>query len=150
MKAERRDVPTGRLMRLGAALAIVIGLFGMHVLSHHGMPHEQTTAAPISTSAAHADGGHSTTRAEDPARTAPVHGAGDAGATGHSLGDLLMLCVAMLAAVSTLLGLYALGGRTHRPWAILRPAATHVRPALRLAPTGTGPPPVWQFSVIRC
>ena len=74
----------------------------------------------------------------------------DAGPTVNSLGDMLMLCVSMLAAAATLLELLAWGRRAPAWRAVVRPAAAHLHPASWLPPAGTGRPPTWQFSVIRC
>ena len=67
-----------------------------------------------------------------------------------SLGHMVLLCVATLAAAAgTLLALRSLIRRAPRVWAVLRRASSR-RITGWLTPTGTGPPPVWEFSVIRC
>lgn len=77
-------------------------------------------------------------------------GRGGEGEPGHSLGDMVMLCVAMLvAAGASLLAMLGLHRRVPRVWAVLPPAIT-ARVTRQDAYRGTGPPPVWQFSVIRC
>ena len=158
----RPSAPVTRLVLLGAVLVIVLGILGMHALSHPGTAREPaptvaTASATDMTGAMSADAGHPHARhqAEAARRSAPAHdthgtGRGDAGGTGHSLGDMVMLCVAMLAAAATLLALLAFLRRVPRLWAVLRPAVTHFCPTSWLAPMGTGPPSVWQFSVIRC
>lgn len=159
MTAVQRSAPASRFVRLGAVLAIVLGILGMHALSHHGTTHAEPTPRIASTlSDSLVDGaatGHAHHRSEatpdsTPATDIQAADSGDAGGPNHSLGDMLMLCVAMLAAAGTMLGLLAFIRRVPRLWAMLRPAATHVRPTSWLNPTGSGPPPVWQFSVIRC
>lgn len=145
----RRNPAVVGLVRLGAALAIVLGLLGMHVLSHHGATHETAPTVTAPLAAAHHDAAGATHQAP-PAHDSTGSGDGGAGGTGHVLGDMVMLCVAMLAVAATLLALLAFIRRVPRLWAVLRPAVTRFRPTGRLTPTGTGPPPVWEFSVIRC
>lgn len=158
MTAGQRSTPVIRLVRLGAVLAIVLGIFGMHALSHHGTTHLEPTsriASALAGSMADAGAGHAHHQSEAIPHSTPVTGTraadvGDAGGPGHSLGDLVMLCVAMLAAAATLLGLLTFIRRIPRLWAVLATATTHFRPTSWMNPTGTGPPPAWQFSVIRC
>lgn len=140
------------LPRLGALLAVLFGIVGMHALSHPGPGHD---AAPSTVGAAYAD--VRAVAAHDRAAAAG-HGAGhvteaaldDDGGPGHSPGDVMMLCAAMLVVAGALLGLLARLRRVPRLWAVLRPALTYFRPTARAARGGTGPPPAWQFSVIRC
>ena len=122
--------------------ALVVGILGMHALTLHGPSSEAYAAAPA---AAHGD--HGTTH--EPAPSGPVGSAPDHGSDHHS-DHLLMLCAAMLA-VAALLLLAGLLVRAVRPvrlvgaFTSLAPTAT-VRSWVR----ATGPPPAWQFSVIRC
>jgi hypothetical protein len=140
-----------------AVASIVLGIVGMHALSTHGVmgvgitDHSTMTSPVVSPTAGQhggthgelvmspATGGHAGTSS-----TAPDEGGG------HSLGSMVMLCFAMLAATAGALLLLLLGLRhVPRVWAHCRLAPTTV-PRWVTARLGTGPPYVWQFSVIRC
>jgi hypothetical protein len=72
------------------------------------------------------------------------------GGDGHNLGSMVMLCFAMLAATAGALLLLLLGlHRKPRVWAH-RPTVPTTVSRWVTARRGTGPPYVWQFSVIRC
>lgn len=148
MTAGRRITPVFRFVRLGAVLAIVLGIFGMHALSLHGTTHAEPSprVATALTGSMAADA----VTEHGPHQSGASDDTDDTGGTGHGMGDMVMLCVAMLTAAATLLALLVLVRRVPRLWAVLRPAAARFRPTSWLNPTGTGPPPVWQFSVIRC
>lgn len=146
MRTQRSAAPVARLVRLGAALTIVLGIFGMHALAHHGTTQEP--APPMSAGATPS----AMTMAAGLAYDSDSHGtaAGNTGEPGRSLGGVVMLCVAMLvAAAASLLGILGLLRRVPRVWAVLCPTVI-ARVARQVAPRGTGPPSVWQFSVIRC
>ena len=84
------------------------------------------------------------------AGVAPPSGAAAPTAGDRALGHMALLCVAMLAAAAgTLLALRFLIRRAPGVWAVLRRAPSR-RISGWLTPTGTGPPPGWEFSVIRC
>jgi hypothetical protein len=84
------------------------------------------------------------------AGVAPSSGAAAPTAGNQGMGHMVLLCMAMLAAsAGTLLALPSLIRRAPRVWAFLGSAPVH-RITGWLTPTGTGPPPVWEFSVIRC
>lgn len=144
MRPPARLVAGARPALLAAVVvSVVLGILGMHALDTHGVAgggHRGTSAHP-----AH---GH-----PDPAGAPVAHspvGATllDASAGGHGTGEMVMLCVAMLAAAGAAL-LLLLRPRVHVPWARLRHVATAVA---RLLPgrRATGPPLAWRFSVIRC
>ena len=136
--------------------ALVLGILGMHALTLHkdaSGGHVATVAVQAHgpTQHTYAGSGHrpgwraASTVGGDPrahttltARPAPDGGDGGAG--------LAVLCMAMVALTGAFLTLLHRAGI---PWARARSVATaSVR---RTAPRqGTGPPPVWAFSVIRC
>ncbi|QSR29037.1 hypothetical protein CFI00_00650 [Nocardioides sp. S5] len=126
--------------------ALVVGILGMHALTLDGPSPEAYAVAPAT---AHGDHGAGHGNAHEPATSAPVTSAPDHGSGQHA-DHLLMLCAAMLA-VAALLLLAGLLVRAVRPVRLVRAFAP-------LAPTSTvrswvratGPPPAWQFSVIRC
>ena len=144
------------LALLGLVAALVAGILGMHALAGHGTPAAASAVvtAPdghaaqegaFAAGASHADHEHGAASAH------PISSSshGDADGSGHGLGGVVVLCAAMLAAAA--LGLLALlVVRLVRRVRLLRLA----RLAARIQPVrwarGTGPPPVWQFSVIRC
>ena len=142
-----RPTPAPHRAALAALVAaLVVGILGMHALTLHGPSSEAYAAAPAAAHGDHA-AGHGDTHGS--AAGAPAASASEEG-SGHHADHLLMLCAAMLA-VAALLLLAGLLVRIVRPvrlvgaFAPLAPAAT-VRSWVR----ATGPPPAWQFSVIRC
>ncbi|VXB27338.1 DUF6153 family protein [Nocardioides sp. AX2bis] len=150
----RRAVPG---LLVAVVVSIVLGILGMHALSTHGVMGEAD------------HGGHATmdggaTSADMPGAATIIDpgadpvlepaagvsdGSGEGG--GHDMGGMVMLCAAMLAATAAaLLLLAALGTRrTPRFWALLPTAATSTTRWVT-SRLGTGPPPVWEFSVVRC
>ena len=164
------------LMLLIAAL--VAGIFGMHGLVSHGdCSPGAAMAAPIvavdeMSSVAMDLSSGTTGRVVDQVGTSATHltsheapsdavatmagsvrgattvmqGTGGMGA----MGGMLMLCVAVLTAVAGLLLLCGLllRARSRGGLALLRVGTTVARRLLR--PARTGPPAVWEFSVIRC
>lgn len=139
---------------LAAAVAsIVLGIIGMHALSTHGVTGMGTNDHSTVTSPMTGAYGDMTAAAD----ISPTAGAGagmsstapDSG-DGHSLGSMVMLCFAMLVATAGALLLLLLGLRREpRVWAH-RPAAPSSVVRWVTPHFGTGPPYVWQFSVIRC
>ena len=146
-------------------VAVVVGILGMHVLSgSHAMPMGTGGAATHASMAVEIAPAPDLERVTGSPRTdsvrtllpAPgypgptssmVRGVG--GAAGHGMGSMMMLCVAMLLrAGATLLALFAFRRRP-RMWAHLSAAASRsiAPPAGR---PSTGPPPAWEFSVVRC
>lgn len=124
---------------LAAVVAfIVLGIIGMHALNTHGVMSSTE---------------HSTMTSSVTSPMTGVHGdmsaSSDSG-DGHSVGSMVMLCFAMLAATAGAL-LLVLPVRRRRPRARAqrRTAPTTVAPWVTTR-LGTGPPYVWQFSVIRC
>lgn len=154
----RAAVPSSGARTAVVALvaALVVGILGMHALASHG-----TTAAPIASSSmtgissAHeaamasgdSHGGHADAAHAQPSMAAS--GTGAESGSGHDVAKMLMLCVVMLAAAAlTLLVLLAVRFvRTVLP-AAFQPAAVRAHSLQWVR--GTGPPYVWQFSVIRC
>lgn len=150
--------------RVGLAVliaALVGGILGMHALASHG-----TSAAPAAASNATSLTGttphhHSAMLSVDshevdvpaagPHSTDAVTGAGgDPGSgPGHDMASMVMQCIGMLAAAALpLLARLAVGFvRPLRP-AVFLPADVLERTFHWVR--STGPPSVWQFSVIRC
>ncbi|PKH37867.1 hypothetical protein CXG46_20995 [Nocardioides alpinus] len=140
-------------------VSVVLGIIGMHALSTHGvmgttdhsaMTSPVTSRASSPTAGAHGDmSGDPLTSAAAGAHAGMSSMAPQEG-HGHSLGSMVMLCFAMLAATAGALLLLLLGLRRQpRVWAH-RPAVPTTVTQWVTARLGTGPPYVWQFSVIRC
>lgn len=139
----------GWLVLLVGALAA--GIFGMHALGSHGTPGPAARPATDVTGGAVA----SSTAAMTTMTTAGVRdGAASPGDAhmaheGHDATSMVVLCVVMLAAAAVTLLVLLAGGLVR---ALLpdtfAPAA--VRPRAPSWVRGAGPPPEWQFSVIRC
>ncbi len=144
---------------LVTVVGVLMGLLGMHALTAPSISHDTAPAAGLAAPAATHDGtangshatigGHATstgeTNAGAAARSAPAEDTGGHGS--HSPGSMLMMCLAVLAVALSLL------------WPLLRaldtgslrlPRPTGARLPTRHLRLGTGPPPAWQFSVIRC
>lgn len=157
MNAMRRGADTWSralpALLTAAVASIVLGIIGMHALSTHGVTgmsvtDHDTMTSP--TSGAHGDmsGGPvmspATGEHAGMSSTAPDDGGG------HSMGSMVMLCFAMLAATAGALLLLLLGLRhIPRVWAHRTAVPTTVIRWVT-ARLGTGPPYVWSFSVIRC
>ena len=131
--------------------SIVLGIVGMHTLSTHGvtgsMDHS-TMSSPITGTHGHAFGEPAMSPATG--EHAGMSSTAPDGGEGHTVGGMVMLCFAMLAATAGALLLLLVGLRhSPRVWAHWFTAPTTVARWVtdRL---GTGPPYVWQFSVIRC
>jgi hypothetical protein len=137
-----------------AVAAIVLGIIGMHALSTHGVmgiTDHSTMTGPTVSPMVGAHGDMST----GPVTSPPIGEhtgmpAGPDGEDGHNLGSMVMLCFAMLAATAGALLLLLLGLRYKpRVWDYPLPAPTTLTRWVT-ARLGTGPPYVWNFSVIRC
>lgn len=142
MSTTRSTGTTARLVTaaLGAVVvAIVVGIVGMHALSLDAVPSGGDHAAH----AAHAG---TVSMADHPLQETEV---GPVTGSGHGLHHAAMTCVFMLAAAGALLLVLLVLRRVPRSWVRSAPAVRSPRrpPLLRV---GTGPPPVWEFSVIRC
>lgn len=152
----------GSRLVLLTASALILGIFGMNTLGLHCPGLSHAAAMPLMSSASgvvisHVDtAGHAAppSRAglavDDraaPAMSLPA--ATGHGGTNGGPGELVSLCVALLAAAAgAFLVLLALR-RAPRMWAVVCSAITkRITGCIQLA--GTGPPPVWKFSVIRC
>ena len=127
--------------------AVIFGIFGMHAFMQHcpAPPGATaTTSAATQTVAHHAD--------EDlfavTAWMEPVIGTVQLTEhAGGGLGDMLMLCAAILLGAGALLTLM-LRRRVSRSLALLRLRLNPWRPPGVVA--STGPPPTLAFAVIRC
>lgn len=134
-------------------VSIVLGILGMHALSTHGVTSEADHGGHPAMSGTSSDtvapaGSPALDPVIDPAPAGDGVGSGAGG--GHDMGGMVMLCAAMLAATAAALLLLTLGTRrTPRFWALL-PATTGVATGWVTSRLGTGPPPVWEFSVVRC
>lgn len=152
--------PTGRGVRslttaglVAVVAALVLGILGMHGLGQHGATGHGSQLAAAASADPHAshpapDDGPLATDAASTAARGPAAGAMS---DGHGSGaDMAMLCVAMLltAAVGVLLALRLMRLVRRAPPALL--PATHVLTLPATARAGTGPPAVWEFSVVRC
>ncbi|WP_341926501.1 hypothetical protein [Nocardioides psychrotolerans] len=122
---------------------VILGILGMHVLSQHC-----ATLTDEPASASHSSMAHGEHAGEPVAAAATVVAVVTGGA--HDPAHLgLMLCAFIVLASAIALLLVALRARSHLPSYDVGRARSLV-PRLRASPSGTGPPPVWQFSVIRC
>ena len=138
-------------------VALVLGILGMHALSSHASASAADLGAhtAMSGTGSQPGGVAAAVAAEGPAsgavveRVATSDAAGSAQHGEHHGAGMVMLCAAMLAATAAATLLLILGlRRTPRLWAILRARSTTTRSST--SRPGSGPPPVWQFSVIRC
>jgi hypothetical protein len=127
--------------------AVIFGILGMHVLMQHcpAPAHAMAaTSAATHTVAHHADEHLSAVAASTDPFIETVQLTQHPGGT---LGDMIMLCVAMLLGAGALLS-FILRRRLSRPFALPRPRLNTWRPPLAIA--ATGPPPTLAFTVIRC
>jgi hypothetical protein len=148
--AARRGLVVGQLA------AVILGILGMHTLVQHcpAPAHAmQATGAMTSMGVATAAEVHDHAVQDSGASGAElpsVVGAAVTGGASGSLGDMLMLCAAMLLGAGALLslGLRRCRAPAHR---VLPGDPSVARPrqsVLRLV--RAGPPPIMAFSVIRC
>lgn len=131
---------------------LVAGILGMHALATHGSPGAASAgsgsvAAPVPGHAAelhgeaHGDHAGTTGAVEESPRPRP--------GSGHDMGSMVMLCVAMLAAAGVTLLVLLVGGlRRHALPAAFAPARVRARAPQWVR--STGPPPQCAFSVVRC
>ena len=150
--------------RVGLAVliaALVVGILGMHALASHGTPAAPAAASnatsltgttPHQHSAMPSVGSHEVhvPAARLHSTNAVTGGAGDPGSgSGHDMASMVMQCIVMLAAAAlTLLALLPVGFLRPLRLAAFLPADVLERTFQWVR--GTGPPSVWQFSVIRC
>lgn len=145
-------------------IALLFGLLGMHALSvgHSMIPGHADRMSAAQMSTAHM--GAQTSGSGDHLKATVVSAtAGDAahaayasegggngsGMGDHAMGGMLMLCLAVLGAAATLL-LSRVFTRRLSWWRPTVEAATATLVAATTRVRSTGPPPVWEFSVIRC
>lgn len=147
------STPSGSIPALLAAavVSIVLGIVAVHALNTHGVmsnTDHATITSPMTGSYADMSAGSATS---DPAgATANGSTAVPDRGNGHNMGGIVMFCVAMLAAAAGALLLLTLGlRRSPRVWAPLPTAFTTVSRWVT-ARLEAEPPPVWEFSVIRC
>lgn len=138
--------------------ALTAGIFGMHGLvcsaGASGAEHLSSMAAstnmpdPVSGMRGMADIQTTATGASSP-MTAQALAESVAHPAGTDMGDMLMLCMAILtAAAGAVLAVLGLRGLRRRIRGLLPPGTFDLRPVL--AQVRSGPPPAWRFSVIRC
>lgn len=162
-----RTLTTGGLIAVVGALGL--GILGMHGLTQHGaspVPASRQSVAAVSVDphAAHPAPHHkpvatetgtqtsteTSTGAAASASPAASPGSGASSPTHGSASDIVRLCGAMLlAAAAGLLLALRLVQFGHLAPASLRPLF-RVPAFPATARAGTGPPPVWEFSVVRC
>ena len=141
-----------RAVMLAAVLVVLFGILGMHAINNHGVMgsgpsgsgHDMSSmaATPVSAATVVVSAGEQAAGLVAPAISDPAD-------SGHEPGGLLMLCLAMLAVASIAL---AAAVRSSNPlrWLTHPRRADYSRSPLRSPVRGTGPPPSWEFSVIRC
>lgn len=134
--------------------ALCLGILAMHALDVHGsMAQPSHRAAAVShdvlPAASPAHAGATTTGAAATGAAALGPSVADHGSGSHGMGTMVMLCVAMLAGAWLLVIALLVRRLPPRVWAVLGAVP---RRALASITTrrATGPPPVWEFSVIRC
>lgn len=145
---------------LVTVVGVLMGLLGMHALTAPSSHDTARAAAPAdpAPAAAH-DGtansshamsdGRATSTAEANAG-APKSGVAAEHTGGHGShwpGSVLMMCLAVIAVALSLLWPLA---RALAAGFLRLPRLTGARLPTRHLELGTGPPPAWQFSVIRC
>jgi hypothetical protein len=132
--------------------AVVAGIFGMHGLvcssgtdaADHAMSMASGQEVP-----AHLDMGTPGDTRQTAATASPASHAVPAPVDGSGMGDMLMLCLAVLTAIAgALLGLLVLHRYASTALWSPRGAGPLARGVFR--PLPTGPPSAWRFSVIRC
>lgn len=143
---------------LVTVVGVLMGLLGMHALTAPSS-HDTAPAARLAAAAAGHDGtddgshatsgDHATSTGESHAgaatSSAPAEDTDGHGS--HSPGSVLMMCLAVLAvALSLLLPL----ARALTTGFLRLPRLTSALLPTRGHRLGTGPPPVWKFSVVRC
>lgn len=127
--------------------AVIFGILGMHALMQHcpTAAHAMAVASATTQTAAHHVEEHLSVVATS---LDPVIGTVQLSEhPGGALGDMVMLCAAMLLGAGALLALM-LRRRLPRGFALPRLRLNTWRPSL--AVSGTGPPPTLAFAVFRC
>ena len=136
-----------------AVASIVLGIMGMHALSTHGVmgmgiTDHSTLTSPMTE--AHGDAHGELVMSPASGEHAAMSSAAPHDGRGHDMSGLVLLCLAMLSATAGALLVLILGLRRRpRTWAYRLVTAAAVTRWVT-ARLGTGPPYVWQFSVIRC
>lgn len=131
--------------------AIVLGILGMHAFAHDPMQMPGADhGVAVATTVDPASHDMTTTAIDATAASAPGETVADVRVPAHSMGDMVMLCAAMLLAVAAGI-LLALRLRQH---IASIPISIRPRPCSRTFPVtarvGIGPPAEWKFSVVRC
>jgi hypothetical protein len=139
--------------------ALVFGILGMHGLSQHGATPAPSTPGSIAVvagdpHAAHPAPDHKPVAVETSAAAVAdsADSASAAAADNHPgvASDMVMLCAAMIlaAAAGVLLALRLLRVPFRAPSSLR--LLMRVPELAATARAGTGPPPAWEFSVVRC
>jgi len=131
--------------------AIILGIFGMHAFAHDPMQMTGASHSAAVATSVEATSHDMATMVLDPvSASSPGGTVAEVPAPAHSMGDMVMLCAAMLLAVAAGI-LLALRLRQHTP---STPISLRPRPGNHTFPVtaraGIGPPVEWKFSVVRC
>lgn len=159
----RRGRPQTRQLMFALLAAVILGILGMHAFARHdsmpmsGSAHRTASAAPVAgmpmehthvASQAGVPAGDRVAGAT-PLRAAVGTSVVTVESPGLPMGSMIMLCTAMLlAAAGALLALRLRG--------LVGTGGLPLAPPRRLLVTrlaarvGTGPPYVWEYSVVRC
>ena len=161
VRTRRRGRPRARRLTFALLAAVILGILGMHALARHdAMPPGGTVDRPSAGAAvtlmpmghAHRAGG-TVASADAPVAgpTSPAVGTSvrTVEPPGSAMSTMLVLCAAMLLTAGgalLVLRLRRLVGTGGLPLAPpRRPLVTRLA-----ARVGTGPPYVWEYSVVRC
>jgi hypothetical protein len=154
MSPRRRPADRARARSVGLAAlvaALVLGILGMHALgagAHAATPDASGLTGLTGMSAMDVMTGMADPVATTDQDHGPPHASGHAPLPHH--GGMVMLCALMLAGAAVWLLLLLVRRRVRGP---LLPPALQPAPALLRAARwarDTGPPAVWEFSVVRC
>ena len=154
MSPRRRPADRARARSVGLAAlvaALVLGILGMHALgagAHAATPDASGLTGLTGMSAMDVMTGMADPVATTDQDHGPLHASGHAPLPHH--GGMVMLCALMLAGAAVWLLLLLVQRRLRGP---LLPPALQPAPALLRAGRwvrDTGPPAVWEFSVVRC
>lgn len=137
--------PTGFAL-MGLVAVLVAGILGMHALGGHGTPAAATAVVARTSPAPHAAHEHGAAASVPAIASGSAHEGADR--SGHGLGGMVVLCAVMLAAALGLLALLVVPLVRRVRFVRLARLAPRIQPVRWVR--GTGPPPAWQFSVIRC
>jgi hypothetical protein len=137
--------PTGFAL-MGLVAVLVAGILGMHALGGHGTPAAANAVVARTSPDPHAAHEHGAAASVPAISSGSAHEGADR--SGHGLGGMVVLCAVMLAAALGLLALLVVPLVRRVRFVRLARLAARIQPVRWVR--GTGPPPAWQFSVIRC